>query len=280
MSTKSIPDLDGVSETLLIPLYTRAIESGRPDALIKDEKAVAMVAQFNYDFSRIALHGDDAVEIIMRVREFDRHAREFQAHNPDAVVVHIGCGLDTRFERVDNGRVEWHDLDLPPVIELRRKLIGGEGPRYHLLSGSVFDEPWLETLSSYRPRPFMFLAEGVLPYFEEAQVRSLIVKLRGRFPGAEFVCDAQTPFIIWGNNLQLAWMRVGARLRWGLKNSRDVEAWGDGIRLLDEWFYFDRPEPRLGVSQWLRYFPLLAKSAGIFHYQLGSRAGNNVRLER
>lgn len=77
---------------------------------------------------------EDRVGIVLRTREFDRYARDFLTRHPVAVVVHIGCGLDCRFERVDNGTVAWYDLDLPEVIALRRKLIGDEGARYHLLS--------------------------------------------------------------------------------------------------------------------------------------------------
>jgi len=194
MSEKTEPNLNDVAETLLITLNTRAIESQRPDAMIKDDKAVAIVAQGDFDHSRLRLQGNDEVSLILRMREFDRQAREFLTRNPDGVVVHIGCGLDTRFERVDNGRVEWFDLDLPQVIALRRNLIGGEMERYRLLSGSVFESAWLEAMAGYLGRPFLFLAEGVLPYFETAQVKSLVLTLRDQFPGAELVCDAHTSF--------------------------------------------------------------------------------------
>ena len=255
-----------VAETLFIPLYVRAIETQRPDALIKDDKAVTLVKQLNYDFSRIKLRAHDEVAVVLRLREFDRHTRAFLARHPAAVVVHIGCGLDTRFERVDNGQVEWYDLDLPKVIELRRKIIGGEGERYHLLACSVFDKVWLDIVSSYRQRPFLFLAEGVLPYFEEAQIKSLVLALQKYFPGAELVCDAMTPFMIWVDNLHLAFSKISARMHWGLKHANDLESWGDGICLLDEWFYFDHPEPRLSSFKWMHYFPSLAKASGIFHY--------------
>ena len=267
--TETTVSLDGVAETLLIPLYTRALESQRPDALLKDEKAVELVKRINYDFSRIRLHGHDEVGVILRVREFDRRARDFLARHPQAAVVHIGCGLDTRFERVDNGQVEWYDLDLPEVIEMRHKLISGEGGRYHLLAGSVFDDAWIAAVKAHQPRPFLFLAEGVLPYFEEAQVKSLVLRLRDHFPGAELVCDAHTPFVIRADNLQLAFKKISARLHWGLKHGVDLESWGAGIRMLDEWFYFDDYEPRMGASRWMRYFPLFGKSTGIFHYRLG-----------
>ncbi len=271
MVNKMNPALQGISETLLIPLYIRAKESQRPDALLRDELAVALVNRIDCDYSRFKLQEHDEVGIILRMREFDRRVQAFLTHHPQAVVVHIGCGLDTRFERVDNGQVEWFDLDMPEVIALRKSLIGGEKERYHLLGGSVFEDAWLEQVEANRGRPFFFAAEGVFPYFPEAQVKSLFLKLRQRFPGAELVCDAHTPFIILTDNLQLALSRVQARLHWGLKHGKDVEQWGEGIRLLDEWFYFDRSEPRMNAYRWMRLIPLLGKSTGIFHYQLGKK---------
>jgi O-methyltransferase involved in polyketide biosynthesis len=271
MAEKITFNLSGVPETLLIPLYTRAVESRRPDAILSDPQAAEIVSRIDYDFARVKLEGHDEVAILIRAREFDRHTRQFLARNPGAGVVHIGCGLDTRFERVDDGKVEWFDLDLPEVIALRRQLIGGEGsPRYHLLSGSAFEDAWLDTVApNGQQRPFLFLAEGVFPYFEEAQIKALVLKLRERFPGSELVCDAHTPFVIWSDNLQMALKHLSARLRWKLSHPRDLEAWAPGIRLLEAWYYFDQPEPRLGSLKWMRHFPFMAKSTGIFHYCLG-----------
>ena len=269
MSETTLVNLEGVSETLLIPLYIRAMETQRPDAMLRDEKAVAMVKTINYNFSRIKLQGHDEVALILRLREFDRFAQDFLAVHPESTVIHSGCGLDTRFERVDNGRVEWYDLDLADVIDLRRKLIREEGGRYHLLSGSVFDLGWLEAVKEHRQRPFLFIAEGVFPYFEEAQIKSLVLRLQKEFPGAELVCDAHTPFVIWADNLQLAFSKINARLRWGLKHGKDVERWGGGISMLEEWFYFGTDEPRVRPFRWMRRIPLMGKSTGIFHYQLG-----------
>ena len=276
MTETTSPTLSGVAETLLLPLYIRAIESQRPDALLKDDKAVALVKQMNYDSSwmtKMRVDEEDKVGLVLRNREFDRFVQDFLTRNPEAVVVHIGCGLDARFERVDNGRVEWFDLDLPEVIELRRQFIGGEGTRYHLLAHSAFDSAWLDTVSAHRPRPFLFLAEGVLMYFDEAQVKSLVLALRERFPGAELVLDAFSPFLIRMNNLRISRTKIGARYHWGLKRGKDLEQWSDGITLLDEWFVFDRPEPRLAHAQWMRHVPLLARVMGIFHYRLGMATG-------
>ena len=106
MSETANPHLSGVSETLLIPLYNRAMESQRPDAMLKDEKAVALVTQMRSDVA-IRYAFDQVRQIpmtellkvmrIMFTREFDRYTRDFLRRHLDAVVVHIGCGLDTRF---------------------------------------------------------------------------------------------------------------------------------------------------------------------------------------
>src|SRR5512137_2792790 len=96
--------LSGVAETLLMTLYIRAMESQRPDALIKDEKAVELVSKMSYDFDRIRqvkMDDDDKVGVILRSREIDHYVQDFLTRHPEAAVVYIGCGFDSRFERVD-----------------------------------------------------------------------------------------------------------------------------------------------------------------------------------
>jgi O-methyltransferase involved in polyketide biosynthesis len=203
----------------------------------------------------------------MLTREMDRYARDFLIRHPATVVVHIGCGLDSRFERVDNGQVEWYDLDLLHVVDLRRKLLGGEGGRYHLLGCSVLENAWLDAVSAHRQRPFLFLAEGVFMYFQEAQVKSLVLRLRDRFPGTELVFDGFSPVHVLVSNLQTA--RFGLHVQWGIWHGEEIERWANGIRLLDEWGFLDRPEPRLNHLQWLRPIESLFRTMRIYHFQLG-----------
>jgi O-methyltransferase involved in polyketide biosynthesis len=276
MSETTEPNLSGVSETLLITLYIRAMEMRRPDALIKDEKAVELVNRLDYDFARLRLlHLSEAnkLVIILRNREFDRYARDFLGRYPDAIVVHIGCGLDSRFERVDNNRVEWYDLDLPEVIDLRRKLIGAEGGRYHLLGGSVLEDAWLDTVSVHTQRPFLFLAEGFFMYFKAEQVRSLVLTLRDHFPGLELVFDCYSPSHRRVHNFQVTALGHKASAHWGIWHGQEIERWGNGIRLLGEWGFFDEPEPRLARLRWLRPLEAAIRTSRIYHFQLGKAAG-------
>jgi O-methyltransferase involved in polyketide biosynthesis len=282
MAENTSPILSSVAETLLIPLYNRAMESQRPDAMIKDEKTVALVTQAGLDFSRVEQISMNDLPQAMRIiftREMDRYARDFMRRRPDAIVVHIGCGLDSRFERVDNGQVEWYDLDLPEVIELRRKFIGDEHERYHLLGCSVLEDAWLDTVNAHGQRPFLFLAETVFVYFAEVQVKLLVLRLRDHFLGAELVFDGWRPFEVWVGNRYLANSLGAGLMRWGLWRGQEIEGWGSAspaggsIRLLDEWSFFDLPEPRLDSYRWLAPLFRLFKEMRTIHFQLGDAIG-------
>jgi O-methyltransferase involved in polyketide biosynthesis len=109
-------------------------------------------------------------------------------------------------------------------------------------------------------------------FLEEAQVKSLVLTLKEHFPGAELVFDAFSPFFVWANNRRVARTKIGSRCYWALKHGKDLERWGDDICLLDEWFPYSHPEPRLAYVRWVRHIPVLAKTMGVFHYRLGKTA--------
>jgi O-methyltransferase involved in polyketide biosynthesis len=274
MSTTKIAfdSRSAIAETLLIPVFARAMDMQQSEPLLGDETAAALVARLDYDFGHIKLRPNDWAAILIRARQIDRWTAGFLNAHPGAVVVHIGCGLDTRFERVDDGCVAWYDLDLPEVIALRRELLP-ERSRCKELACSVFDPAWIENVGS-TGQPTLLVAEGVLPYFEETQVKKLMGMLQQHFPAAELISDAMTPFFVRLKNLELVGSKLEARLHWGLKHGRDMERWNPGIRLLKEWFYFDDPEPLLRSWQWMRYFPPLGRGIGVFHYRLGNSTGN------
>ncbi|MGA5503993.1 class I SAM-dependent methyltransferase [Streptomyces umbrinus] len=162
--------LGTVQETLLIPLYGRAVEHRKPEPALRDPTE-EIVASIDYDFSRFdnqpSLFGS-----VLRTSLFDCWIADFLAAHPAGTVVEIGTGLNTRYERVDRGRARWFDLDLPDVIDLRRTFFS-DAPRRTMVSGSVTDEAWTDTVSQ-ADGPYFFAAEAVLPYLEESEVRHVV----------------------------------------------------------------------------------------------------------
>ena len=188
-----------VSETSLLTLYCHALESQSRDPIISDPKAVEIMRAVNQELSKSKnrLHKRMikgkidkrmVVHVAIRAKRYDEYVMEFLKSSPDGVVVNIGCGLDSRFSRIDNGRVRFYDLDLPDVIEIKRRFVE-ETDRYHFIPSSVLDYDWMTPLLQTGGGPFLFIAEGVFMYLHREDVKSLVLELQSEFPGSELVCE-------------------------------------------------------------------------------------------
>ena len=127
---------------MLITLWAKATETNRPDALLRDPKAVEIMNRIDYDFTKFRGGTMSQVGCCGRAQIFDNEAQKFIDAHPDAVVVQLGAGLDARFERLGRPQITaWYDLDLPEVIALRRQLLPES--TNHYLAISLFDESWM-----------------------------------------------------------------------------------------------------------------------------------------
>ena len=151
MSSRQSIRLGPAQETMLIPLFARAVETRRKHPIVKDPKAAEIVESIDWDFQRFNQRRR-VVACALRGVMFDEWIPEFLGRHPAGTVVEIGAGLNTRFERLDNGSLHWFDLDLPDVVELRRKFFRDSGRRM-TLSGSVLDPGWMTVV---RQSPGLF----------------------------------------------------------------------------------------------------------------------------
>ena len=130
--------------------------------------------------------------------------------------IELGTGLNTRFERTDNGTAQWIELDLPDTIELRRRFFA-DTERRQMLAASLLDEDWLPVVEQ-RPGPCFFVADGVLAYLREDDVTSMLARIAGRFPGAMIAFDTVTRASM-GQELAMAAKRSIAPYRWNARRS-------------------------------------------------------------
>lgn len=262
-------NLEGVASTLFVPLACRAIESVRPDAILHDPRAVEVYSALGADRDFLLGMGKaDMFVTVMRSRQFDKFAREFLVSNPGGLIVELGCGFDTRFDRLDNGQMFWIGVDLPEVIALRHKYLP-DSDRCKTIPQSMLQLSWLDEVAGFKRAP-IFLAEGVFPYFRSADIKPMLLAIMERFPGSELVFDAASPFISRHHNRTSSVLkRTGARILWDIKTPQELKKWG--LHPLHHWYYFDEPESRLGAFGWMRFIPFLAKSTGVFHYRLGNQ---------
>ena len=218
-----------VEWTNLVTLYLRAYESRTERPVLGDHAAAAAVDRIDYDFKRIhrtSLPVSNQYLVVLRAKRLDDWCADFLRRHPDAVVMHLGCGLDGRIFRLSvPASALWFDLDQPAVISLRRQLYD-DTAGYRMIGSSVTDPGWLADIPTGRPT--LVIAEGLLMYLREAEVRQLLARLTDRFASGEMLFDTLTPFAPLMSRL----LTKGI-VKWGIRDVRNLEIWNPRLHFLE-----------------------------------------------
>jgi O-methyltransferase involved in polyketide biosynthesis len=266
---RSIAGLGCVEQTLLIPLAARVLARRLfPNHGFADPAAEAIAARLACDLTPFEADRDMLRGLIERSLVLDQLLRDFLNHHPEAQVLSLGSGLSTQFERLDNGQLQWVDVDLPAVAELRRTLFPPH-PRRRLVSASVAEAGWTSSLGDLRGPTFV-VAEGLLMYLERAQVFQLardLAKVQRGGP-VEFAYDYYCAQMIGRAWLNPSLRRLGAEFKWGLMRPEELSLGEPRWRVLDTHPVMERlgwPYDILWSS--FRYFTGV-RPYGIAHLQL------------
>ena len=255
-----------MQETLLIPLYARAVDSLKKRPILNDTKAAEMVQSIDWDFGRFN-QWRRVFGCTLRTAGFDEFVKAFLSRHPEGTVVEVGAGLNTRFERLDNGALHWFDLDLPDSVALRRKFFADSARRV-TLAASILDPGWIAAVRQ-SPGPYCFVAEAVLIYLTEPEVKAALALIAGNFPGALVAFDTTTPRAVAYENRDHARRNLGARFAWACEDPREIERWNLGLRLLESRCMADLPDSlrsrlslpvRAGLRVFGKLFPKIAQS--------------------
>ena len=222
-----------VEETLLLPLWGRAVETGKENPRLIDRDAIEIISQLDYDFTAMektqsmSQHG-----WIARALHIDRMVLGFIRKHPEGTVVNIGCGLDTTFNRVDNGRMTFYELDLPDVIALRKNFIEDTN-RHKSIASSFLDTKWFSKVAIRDG--LLCVAGGVLYYASEKETKTFFIALADHFKTCELYFDSLSPMAIKMAKkavLKKGGMGMSMDGGWGLKPAKSLEKWDKRIKVL------------------------------------------------
>jgi O-methyltransferase involved in polyketide biosynthesis len=230
MSDKLHVDLSGAPQTMLATFYAKALDADLPKPILGDRFAKEIVDRIDYDWKKTAITPGNSPSVTTRSAHFDDWARQFLAVNPEAVVLHLGCGLDARFFRLDPGPgVEWYDIDYPEVADLRRQLYP-QRDRYHVVAASVTDPSWFVDIP--RDRPTLMVGEGLTMYLTQEDGTALLRRVVEHAPSGELQFDAFNRLGIKSQWMNAVVRRSGATLSWGIDGPDDIVNAVPGVRLL------------------------------------------------
>lgn len=250
-----------VAETLLIPLHMRAKENKQENPILNDKIAEQLVESLEYDYSKFDHAKLSEVGCLVRGWYFDRAVQRFVESQSKAIVVNVGCGLDTRYQRIGNEKAIFYDMDLPEVIDLRKKLIPEQSNNIYI-SASLLEIGWMDNLRNKHPEAsFIFIAEGVLMYFDEKEVKDFLHNIANRFVGGEIWFDLCGTMMSRRGVKPDSLRNHEAQIRFGMDNGHIVEQWVSNLKLIEQSIYMQFFRKRWGFffGQILGRIPSICK---------------------
>jgi O-methyltransferase involved in polyketide biosynthesis len=241
IAERIVPEIAGVSKTMLWALHNRAVEASRRDGVLTDPASLRIHQALDYDFDRD--FGAPAGTLAARAAEIDAVLRRWISRHPDGLVISLGEGLETQCQRVDNGRVRWLSVDLPEAIRLRERFLPPTG-RFRHIAGSALDLAWMDAVD---PTDDVFIvAQGLLMYLDPAESRMLFNGIGRRFPGAEMVFDVVPR---WFSHLTRLGLNQTPHYRlppmpWGINRNEIVPTLRGWLPNIESVAFLDYPKPR------------------------------------
>ncbi len=276
-------NINDISETAFLTLQCHAIDAQSAAPILNDQSSVNTLNVLKEYFleSGSALHKNLFLNkvkpnlvtyTVLRARKYDRYITEFIEKYPDAAIVNIGCGLDHRFERVNNGNISFFDLDLPDIMNIKKQLFP-EQANYHQISQSVFDLDWIDKIEA---KHIMLAAEGVFMYCHEQDVKRLFLALQEKLNNPEIVFEVFSSKWLTGWRKKLMGFKLrkalklgaGTTFKFGIPDSDAIVHWNPGFRLVDDWSYLDSDELNSGFTRFFRKNDSLRKVQWTVHYVL------------
>ncbi len=206
-----------IQETALVTLAIRASETARPNPRIRDEKAKEIIDTLGVDVSKydpfMSHEG-----VVARTIMYRDTLQELLKKYPDAVCINLGCGFDDKFSQVDNGRLQWFDVDLPDQIAVRRKVFN-DRERCTMLEGDALNGYWTKSLP--KADMYIIVMEGVLEYFSKEQVKTCLNMLCDSFPHGYLLAELHSPFIEKNSKHHDAIKNTNATFGWGTKSGKE-----------------------------------------------------------
>ncbi len=258
---------------MLATLYAKALDADLPNPILDDRYAKEIVERIDYDWTNTAIAARNSSSVTTRTAHFDIWARQFLAVHPSAVVLHVGCGLDSRYFRLQpSPHVEWYDVDYPEVAALCTRLYPASD-HHHVVAASVTDPAWLAEIPN--DRPTLMIGEGLTMYLSEREGIALLRRVVDRFPRGELQFDTFNRLGIKAQWINTVVRRSGSTLHWGIDGPDEILEAVPGTRLVSwvRWFESDTfqrlPRAYHVVGRIMSLVPALANMSQYHRYAFG-----------
>jgi len=267
--------LTDVSKTALATLRSHVIESQNGNPIMNDpmaayclEKLISLASEEEKTllFNR-KLPSSLTRHIALRARKYGMIVNDFISNTSSCTVINLGCGFDTRFWRINNKKCEYIELDLPELIAIKKEILK-EHISYELIGCSVLDSSWIDKVTSKGNRNFILIAEGLFMYLPKDDIINLFKIISNRFYHSQIVLEVATEKYtrgLWKKIVEMKIKRIlgldaGSSYNFGVRQSRDIESYSNGIKIIDEWSYLEDDDIRPKILKYFSRFKSLTRT--------------------
>ncbi|MGV3224675.1 class I SAM-dependent methyltransferase [Staphylococcus hyicus] len=257
--------LNGIPESMLIPLAARALENKSERPIIVDKYSEMIFNKIDYDFNLISKDWTSQVGISVRTYILDKIVDSFIKKYDKVMIVNIGCGLDTRQKRLNIEHIPWVDIDVPDAIQIRKKFFY-ESEHHKMIAKSMFDYTWIEDIKKWhlydKDAQMLVLFEGVLMYFDETEVKNILKHITDSFGqnGLSFAIECCSKTIANNTNKHKAVSKLQSKpvFKSGYNTIKETKKWiPSNVTIVKEYNYFDYFHSRWKMFGLCRYIPFL-----------------------
>jgi len=218
-------ELSNESKTLFIPLLGKALMS-KDNLFLSDPKAEEIISKVDYDFNSLKQSKWLSMYMSLRASIIDELANKYLSNHKGAVVVHLGCGLDSRNLRVNQDYYKWYDIDFENVIDIRRRFYD-ENDNYEMIGSSVTDFKWLEQVEI--ESNVLIVAEGLTMYLSAEEIKELLENINGKFKNAHLLFDAYSRSGVKASKIKNPVNQVGAKIKYGFNKESEFLSMNDNL---------------------------------------------------
>lgn len=221
--------MNNVNKTLYIPLYGKAYVS-KKHIILQDKKAEEIWDKEGFELKGKSKSKWLAYYMAMRAAVYDEWVKQEIKNNPNSVVLHIGCGMDSRVERVGANDTQWYDIDFSDVIAERKKYYT-ESSCYHMLSTDMRNMEWKQSIAGNQNA--IIVLEGVSMYFKPEELVGLLLNICEHFNSVQLLMDCYTERAAKASKYKNPINDVGVTVVYGYDNPQEL-AQKSGLKFVKE----------------------------------------------
>lgn len=246
-------NLEGVEKTMLLTLFAKAQHSQQKNPKFYDRRAIDVISQIDYDFSIADKDRFMKYGVISRTIVLDEMVSDYIEKHPHSTIVNIASGMDTRFDRLDNGMIRWYNVDLENSANFRLQYIK-DSERVKTLSYSAMDPRWAEEIK-IESGNVLFIIEGLSMYLSENDNREILKIIGDNFRHCSIFVEIMPPVSV-ENVTEKSVEETDSQFIWGVEKGSDLVKLNSDFRWIRDVNLFDgmnKFKPAFRLFTWLPF---------------------------